>query len=135
MNVTRIVGGVFDVDVYCPYALRCVVKTIPGKRWDPARHVWTIPRSFALELMSALRAAGCQATATNQDGTPWGVLAAPPARTTTSWAVDLLEAVGRQRVDGTVRALSKVLHPDVAGGDAVLMRDLNDVRNALTRAG
>ena len=40
------------------------------------------------------------------------------------WADALLRAVGEQRQDRVVKALSKVLHPDAEGGDHTLMATL-----------
>jgi hypothetical protein len=48
-----------------------------------------------------------------------------------SWAVVLMEAVGPQRREAVFRALTRVLHPDVTGGDNTLQQQqLNEARDA-----
>lgn len=47
-----------------------------------------------------------------------------------TWAEHLIEAVGAERREPVVRALTKVLHPDVTTtGDTVLMQQLLDARS------
>lgn len=48
------------------------------------------------------------------------------------WADSLFAAVGPERATPVYRALSKVLHPDVATGDTTLQRQLNDAYSEIT---
>jgi hypothetical protein len=48
------------------------------------------------------------------------------------WAHLLFRRIGRHRSDAVYRALSKCLHPDV-GGDNALQRELNDAYHQVAR--
>lgn len=132
--VSRVVADSTSARVFCPYELRELVKTFPGRKWRPDEKCWTVGLSTVDALADALRAVGETVFVTRADGTPWtsgraehGHRAAPSS----SWAESLLGAVGPERADAVFRALSRVLHPD-AGGDTALMQQLNAAR---TRGG
>lgn len=121
MLTARIVVGYLDAQVYAPFALKDVCRTLPGRRWDKLGKCWVIPATFVDEAANVLRAAGCTVYVTKPNGEPWtsgragaGHRATPGGR----WAELLLEAVGPQRADAVFRALTRILHPD-AGGDLV----------------
>ena len=126
MLTARIVVGLQAAKAYCPFNLREIVKSFPGKRWDPVGKHWSIPLEFVQPLAEALRAAGCEVFITRPDGTPWasgstshGTRATPAA----DWADSLFAAVGPDRAEAAFKALAKALHPDV-GGDNTLMQQL-----------
>lgn len=102
-----------------------VIKELPGPtRWDPTRKVWTLGFVLASELAGRLGARGHQVLDRRGAGRPACRVPAP-ART---WAEELLSAVGPTRSDAAFKALTRVLHPDVATGDTRLMQQLNSAR-------
>ena len=97
-----------------------------NRRWDPDLKVWTVTSRYYLDaVLSYARTIGY----TVEDGTT-----APPrprAAPTSSWAEQLLTACPADLQKRVVRALARVLHPDL-GGDGRLMQELNDA-DARTR--
>jgi len=103
-----------------------LIKTIPShlRSWDTQRKTWTIPASTVPSFVRMLEDDGHRV---HIEGDAY----IPPPRTPTAggtWADDLLDAVGPQRVEPVHRALARVLHPDV-GGDTMLMQALNAARD------
>lgn len=130
MSTARVVVDDHIASLYVPFALKDVVKTLPGRRWDKARKCWLVSTVFVDEAANALRAAGCTVFVTRADGSAWtsgragaGHRATPGA----DWAESLLDAVGPAQAEAVFKALTRVLHPD-AGGDHVLMSQLNEAR-------
>jgi hypothetical protein len=81
---------------------------------------------FAPDLAAILRASGY--TIVGLDDRP------PPNRHSDGTCAEaLLAAFGPERTDAVYRAVSRVLHPDVATGDATLQRQLNAAREGLRR--
>jgi hypothetical protein len=105
-----------------PYDAEAVelVKTIPGRRWDPGHKHWTID---ALDVRMAavmfLRAGYDVAI----DGVPYEEVQRSSAPRV-SPLVSFFAGLPVRLRQPAYRALSKVLHPD-AGGDTVLMQELN----------
>ena len=134
MTTARLIVEAGQVQVFAPYALKEIIKSLPNRRWDKLGKCWIIPVRHADLCGNALRAAGCEVFLTRPDGTPW-TSGRPDAghRSTPGpdWAEGLLDAVGPQRIDKVYRALSRVLHPD-AGGDMQLMQQLNIARDKAT---
>lgn len=129
--VTRIVVTGREARVYTPYELREVVKSFPGRRWDPEGKCWIVARAQVWELADALRVAGTRPYITEPNGQPYGHgdgARSEPRRPREDWAVLLLDTVGPDRAERVFKALSKVLHPDV-GGDHQLMRELVAARD------
>jgi len=110
---------------YNPDVVATIKSVVAGfaRTYDPATRTWLIDAAFAGALASALRAQCFNVT---------GIAEAAPA-TPNDWAAALLAAVGPDRVDAAVRALSRVLHPDRPGGDADLQRQLLAARDELRR--
>jgi len=124
--------------------------TVPGydREWDPDRRVWVIADASVQELAEALAAVGASVQWVNEDpyrtrhrshrtGGDAGPPPPPPPRggtDTCPWARVLLDAVGETRREPVFRALSKVLHPDTATGDAALMRELLEARETRRKA-
>jgi hypothetical protein len=128
--VARIVVGV-NVQVFCPFELRELVKSFPGRRWDTNRKCWTVPLAHVDALADALRAAGQTVWVTRTDGSAYtggGRSHGHRDRPAPSWAEALFDAVGPARSEQVFRALTRVLHPDV-GGDHALMTALSAARD------
>jgi len=108
---------------YNPDVVATIKSVVAGfaRTYDRPTRTWLIDAAFAGALASALRAQGFNVT---------GIAEAAPA-TPNDWAAALLAAVGPDRVDAAVRALSRVLHPDMPNGDAELQRQLLAARDAL----
>jgi hypothetical protein len=124
--------------VFTPYDLREIVKTIPGRKWDPVGKCWTVPLPFVPDLADALRAAGSTVHVTKPDGTPWASGRTGEGRRDTpaaDWAEQLLRAVGPDRAERVHRALVRVLHPDAEGGSTELMAALNRARDRVAVRG
>lgn len=130
--VSRIVCDTQTAQVFCPYALRELVKTFPDRKWNPDRKCWTIRLVYVDSLADALRSAGETVFLTRSDGSAYRTGARSHGHRGTpapSWAETLLDAVGSDRVEPVFRALTRVLHPD-AGGDHQLMAALTAARDA-----
>jgi len=110
---------------YNPDVVATIRSVVAGfaRTYDPATRTWLIDAAWASALASALRAQGMYVT---------GIAEPAPPTPDRDWAAALLAAVGPDRVDAAVRALSRVLHPD-AGGDADLQRQLLAARDELRR--
>jgi hypothetical protein len=107
---------------YDPVAV-AIVKSVPAhaRRYDPENRTWYVDRGYATQLADDFSEAG------------FVVLGIRPraAICESDWARAVLRRVGTQRHDAVFRALSKVLHPDAAAGDTVLMRELLDARDEI----
>jgi hypothetical protein len=96
-----------------------MVKSVPtyARTYEPATKTWMITTDYADQLANDLRAAGFTVLGIEQNN---------------DWAKALLVAVGPERVDQAVRALTKILHPDNRDtGDAELQRQLNTARDEI----
>lgn len=109
------------------------------RSFDPVEKTWSISDYISLHTIVARIAADGYVVISDdpafrnrRQSTP-----PPPAKPAAAepWADALFDAVGPDRIDAVHRALTKVLHPDVAGGDAALMQALNVARDrmAVTR--
>lgn len=99
--------------IAAPYEALDLVRTIPGRRWDKTRKVWTCP------------AAALPAVRTAFALWPHGVLYDLDDGPATDWAGALFAAVPPRLHKKVHRALAGVLHPD-ADGDHRAMQALND---------
>lgn len=106
--------------------------TVPAgaRSWDPAAKAWTVDAPFADILTPRFRALGHHVEDHGRPNPPPPRRPAPP----TTWAEQLLTAVGPTRQEAVFRALTRVLHPDTATGDTALMQQLNNARAQLKGA-
>ena len=98
-----------------------LIKTIPShaRTYEPDTKTWMIDADYAQELAGTLRGIGCVVVGIEQNN---------------DWAKALIRAVGADRADSVVRALTRVLHPDNQDtGDADLQRQLNTARDEIGR--
>ncbi|MCB1258664.1 MAG: hypothetical protein KDB26_16245 [Microthrixaceae bacterium] len=96
------------------------MRTVPSAHWNPSIRQWVVSAQFATPLRVALQ----------QWEVAWaGTAPSAPSNGAVSWAEALFTAVGSDRREAVFRALSKVLHPDTATGDTVLMQTLLEARN------
>src|SRR5271165_5519105 len=106
-----------------PYDANIValVKTLPNyaRTWEPAAKEWVIDAGHAPALAAHLRECGYTVVGLHDPNVNAN------NNTKTTWAKDLLIAVGPERADLVHRALTRILHPDNPDGDLALMRDLN----------
>lgn len=109
-----------------------LIKTLPSgaRRWDPVRKSWWVGPLEVDALITILETGGHRIvgdwTRARQESAP------PPRRprdTAQGWADALFVAVGTSRTEPVYRALTKVLHPDVATGDTDLCQQLNAARD------
>ena len=138
MSTTRIVVNAVaqTARIYAPYAMKDVIKQMPGRKWNADEKCWVLAIAFVPELADALRANESEVSIINSDGSPWNSKRPSDKRNTSppaGWALAVLEAVGPSRMNRVHRALSRVLHPDIDGGSTILMAELNDARDRLTR--
>ena len=94
-----------------------IIKSIPGRRYDPRRKRWTIDVTTVRHAVERFTNAGFTVTADKA------------SHATTSPNTNAIGALfeklpPRLRTDA-YKSLARVLHPDV-GGDTVLMQQLND---------
>jgi hypothetical protein len=107
-----------------------LIKTIVpsyARSWRPADRSWTLDIDWTAQLIAAIRAAG-HTVITDDDQHP------PSDHRRQGWANGLFDRVGPSRAPACYRALSRVLHPDTAGGDTQLQQELNQAFAALDRA-
>jgi hypothetical protein len=120
--------GTADVRFGYHETLVNIVRAIPGRRWEAARKRWLIPADAVEAAAAAFIRAGCTVTV---DGAVWS-----PRRRSTADRIELIvglfEAVPDRLASPTHRALARVWHPD-AGGDAALMRELNEAWTRMPR--
>jgi len=122
----------YECFVRAPYEMRDAIKSTPERWWDSRRRCWVLPAEDADLVAAYLRDYGCTVTVERAPAPP-PPPPPPPTTPPVAWATALLRAVGPDREDRVVRALARVLHPDVEGGSTVLMQQLNDARCALSR--
>jgi hypothetical protein len=115
-----------------PYDARAVdaIKTIPGRRWDKARKVWSIPIDLAGIARRELEAVGL--TVRNElrsKEPPPPPPPPPPPKLTNSATVDhLVRVIPREQQKRFLRALAAATHPDV-GGDLELSKYVNALKD------
>lgn len=137
MLTARIIVWGTEAQAGVPYPLKDIPKSFPGRRWDKAKKCWFVPVDFVNQLADALRAAGCTVYVTRANGEPWGSGRGSHGHRSTpadGWADAMFEAVGPDRMDAVYKALSRTLHPDLAGGDTALMQELNTARQRRRRS-
>ncbi len=105
---------------YDPTVVAAIKATVPSyaRSWNPHTRAWLIGPFWASVLADTLRCHGHTVTG----------LRSPPRYVHTDdsdWARMLFRRVGPNRAGPIFRSLSRILHPDVAGGDAQLQRELN----------
>ena len=105
-----------------------VVKELPYsyRRWDSVDRCWYVELWAVDELVGKFRRHAWTPTFLRRHDDPEPATEAADR----SWAVVLMEAVGPQRREAVFRALTRVLHPDVTGGDTTLQQQLNEARDA-----
>lgn len=126
MIVIEAHGALLDIRFPFDREMIAAVKRVPTTRWDPARKVWTASVAVAAALRVALRKWDADILWLGIDCPPFPSANRPGGQQHGGgdWAAALFAAVGPSRADAVFRALSKVLHPDVATGDGGLMREL-----------
>jgi hypothetical protein len=91
-----------------------IKQSVPGyaRSWDAQRRRWLVDPDWIRVLAAELRRHGHTVTGVEEP--------APRQahRTDADWAQQLFRRVGAHRADPVFRALARVLHPDVATGDA-----------------
>jgi hypothetical protein len=123
--VIRITTHGHEARVEFPYddEARLIIRSIPGRTWDPERRCWTIERGDVDLAARRFSDAGFGVTV---DGKPWTSPSWP--RSMNGSAVDAFYAALPATLrEAVYKALVRVLHPD-AGGDTRLMRELNASR-------
>jgi hypothetical protein len=111
---------------YDASVVQLIKSTLPGyaRAWSAHTRCWFIDPDWSHVLAAELRRHGHTVTGVDQ----------PPPRHAgdADWAKTLFRRVGPARHGPIFKALSRVLHPDVAiTGDTALMRELIDARNEL----
>jgi len=108
--------------------LVALVKTVPSfaRSWQPTGKVWLVASPYAEQLARDMSALGYIVVGVEP---PQQRQYAPDD--VSRWAHLLFKRVGQHRADQVFRSLSKCFHPDLAGGDAQLQRELTDARNEL----
>ncbi len=104
--------------------------TVPGyaRTWAKERKEWSVEHLWADTLAAALRAAGHTVVGL-EERQQQKQQRRPRDPDPATWARILFARVGPDRRQAVYRALAKVLHPDVATGDTVLQRELNDAHD------
>lgn len=123
---TRTARVRFPYDPALVELIKAVVN--PASRsWDKPTKSWIVDSLAVGDFLLHARRLGH--VIEDGRGTPPPPRQAPPRGA--DWAVELFAAVGPARAESVFRALTRVLHPDVATGDTVLMQDLNNARREI----
>lgn len=122
-------GGARVAFQYDPLVVE-LIKTIHsnGRRWNATTKTWWVSAFEVNDLVALLQSSGHRVVG------GWTRPAGPPPPRAPrddakNWADTLFTAVGNARIELVHRALTKVLHPDVATGDTKLAQELNAARD------
>ncbi|OBB71572.1 hypothetical protein [Mycobacterium sp. 852014-52144_SCH5372336] len=126
-----IAGGGYAVSFRYDLRLVDLVKTVPAgaRSWNKSTRTWWVSDRHAAWLVDDMRRAGYSVTGIDDRHRDDRRDRAADQGT---WAQMLFAAVGPDRAAPVFKALSKVLHPDLVGGDRRLMQELNDARRGVT---
>ncbi len=113
-----------------PAVVELLKGTVPGyaRSWAASRKEWSVEHQWAETLAAALRVAGHTVVGL-EERERHQQQRKPRDPDPATWARILFQRVGPDRRQAVYRALAKVLHPDVATGDTVLQRELNDAHH------
>ena len=112
-------------DVFSPYEMRDIMRTIPTRTYSKTNRCWTIHTTHIHLCIIALESAGCTVFVTHPDGTPWSSSqrrTPPPSSSSSSstvatWVDQAFAACPPANTNRLRKSLLSVFHPDV-GGDA-----------------
>lgn len=131
MSVVYITVCTKTATLRCPYnpsVVETIKRVVPSalRSWEAPEKAWKVHVDWVDSLAAELRQGGHTVRKTVKTAPP-----PPPPRSAPmeNWANALMDAVGPARIEPVHRALTRVLHPDVAGGDTVLMQQLNAARD------
>lgn len=114
------------VDVFTPFALADIMRSMPSRTWSKTDRCWRINTTFIDLCATSLSAAGCTVRITHPDGRPWTARQSPQPRTTPASSSDWVAGVFRDVPDHHVARLRKsllaVFHPDVGGSADITRR-------------
>lgn len=110
--------GKAEIVLISPYEAKDLIRTIPGRRWDKTRKVWTAPATALDVVLDVLDdwPGGVRCKARHTPGTG-------PSTASGSWPDQMFDQVPDELHGALYRALAKVLHPDL-GGDTTQMQAL-----------
>lgn len=111
---------------FAPYEAKDDLKSLPGRRFDPARRCWVVPARHVEQAKAIIRGYVDRLDVVDVGAGPGGRGDAGPFRrrgATESWADVLLASLPPDLRKPTYRALVRVLHPD-AGGDVTATQTL-----------
>lgn len=135
----RAAGSKFALNFAYDPKLVELTKSIPSwaRGWDAGTKTWTIDAQYAHALAADFRAlghtvAGLEAQQERARRAPPPPPPLPPVRVEVNWAVALFERVPPELHTSVYRQLSKALHADIGGDDAI-MAELNAAREAAQR--
>jgi hypothetical protein len=116
---------------YDPDAV-ALVKALPtwARRWDPLTKAWYIDVGHAEELAADFAEIGYLVVGLERSRTGNGACNGACAHSGDIFA-QLLRHVGNDRSERVFKALTRILHPDTAGGDGRLQQQLNDAYRTL----
>ncbi len=124
MTARLIVRGVMT-DVFNPFEMRDVMRSIPTRTYSKAAKCWTIETTFIDLCIISLESAGCTTFVTYPDGRPWTRRSSSSPRSSSSssnsWVEDIFTACPPANVNRLRKSLLACFHPDV-GGDADITR-------------
>ena len=129
IRVATTTGGALLEFLYDAEAVT-IVKTVPGRRWNPTAKHWTIPHSEVRLAATRLHALGFAVTIDGQ-------LFDPDRSRSSGPFVALLKTPPPPLRQPTYRALARVLHPDTGGTTAQASTQPSqrgEPRHQLTRA-
>jgi len=129
MTVARIVVQGVTADVFSPFELKHILRSMPGRRWDKPRKCWVIDTAWVDMCADALRQAGATVYVTSKTGEQWKSKRAGKhghrAEPSSEWVTQAFNSVAPQNVAHLRRGLLMAFHPDRQGGNAEVARQIN----------
>lgn len=120
---------------YSPAMVAAIKSLVPGhyRSWDANTKTWFISSMYYLDqVLSHARLVGYTVEDLSADKAQ-PPPPPPPRQSSATWAEQLLSRLNAEQQKKVVRALARVLHPDL-GGDVRLMQELNDADARLRRS-
>lgn len=120
---------------YDPDIVDLVKTSVPGsaRSWDPSTKQWLVDADWVRPLADTLRHCGHTVIGLDPPKPP-PTNSHANSHNDHDWALGVFKRIGPNRSDAAYRLLSRLVHPDVGGSDA-MMQELNAARREIEKGG